>query len=75
MTAATEMKAHPEATTFLSLVHDAAAQEGIRVTHALREAIRAYPDATRVSLKHAAIAAGINWRTARNVYDRVQRGA
>jgi hypothetical protein len=66
-------KAHPESTTFLQLVRESAGQDGIRVSEALRAAIQAFPDATRISLKHAAIAAGINWRTARNVWDRAHR--
>jgi hypothetical protein len=68
-------KADPVSTTMLIALRDAAATEEVRVTHALRATLAAHPAATRVAFKHAAILVGINWRTARNTFDRVARGA
>lgn len=67
-------RAHPAAAIFLQSVSMEAKTDEVRATEAVREAIRAFPDATRVGIKHAAIVAGINGYTARNTYDRVQRG-
>lgn len=67
-----ETKVHPEAATFLQWVTET---EKVTVAEALRATMTAYPDVTRVSLKHAAAAAGINWKTARNVWDRAHKGA
>lgn len=66
-------KAHPAALVFLCSVAKTARKDQVRATEAVREAIRAFPDATRIGIKHAAIAAGINARTARNTFDRVTR--
>lgn len=68
-------KADPVAATMLLSLREAAETEAVRVTHALRATLAAHPDATRIAFKHAAIVAGINWRTARNTFDRVARGA
>lgn len=69
----TVAKADPVATTLLQMARAEASREGIRVVDALRSTLLAHPRVSRVGFKHAAIAAGINWRTARNVYDRVTR--
>lgn len=66
------IKADPIATTLLQLIRDAAAAEAVPVVAALRGTLAAHPTVTRVGFKHAAIAAGINWRTARNTFDRVR---
>lgn len=72
---ATEAKADPVATTMLGLIRAVADKEQVPVVAALRGTLAAHPKVTRVGFKHAAIAVGINWKTARNTYDRVQRGA
>lgn len=44
-------------------------------SEAVRKVMEQHPKATRIQIKHSAIAAGINGLTARNTFDRVRRAA
>jgi hypothetical protein len=63
-------KADAAAVEFLMGLRKVAAEQQITATEAVREAI-VVTGASRIGIKHAAILAGINARTARNTYDRV----
>ena len=66
-------KADPKAFEFLMTLRALAAKEQITATEAVRQAIQQCPRATRIGVKHAAMLAGINARTARNTYDRCRK--
>lgn len=66
-------KADSAVLQFLIETSKVAAEQRITATEAVREAIVLFPEASRIGVKHAAILAGINARTARNTYDRVTR--
>ncbi len=66
------MKADTNVLEFLSTLRQEAVAKEITATEAVRAAIVRFPKATRIGVKHAAIAVGINARTARNTFDRVK---
>ena len=68
------MKADTTVLNFLTSLRAEAVKKEINATSAVRLAIEKFPDATRIGVKHAAIAVGINARTARNTFDRVKNG-
>jgi len=70
---ANQAKADPKALSFLLNLRALAKTEQITATEAVRQAIVQCPRATRIGVKHAAMIAGINARTARNTYDRVTK--
>lgn len=65
------VKADEAVLQFLLETRKVAATQSITATEAVREAIVLFPEASRIGVKHAAILAGINARTARNTFDRV----
>jgi len=66
-------KADPKALTFLMNLRAVAVPGEITATEAVRQTIVKFPSASRIGVKHAAMLAGINARTARNTFDRVTR--
>lgn len=58
----------PELVDFLK-----AAVKESSVAEAIRNLVVAYPEATRINVKHSAAAAGINPLTARNTFDRINK--
>lgn len=66
-------KADADVLEFLKNLRKVAVAQSITATEAVREAIVLFPKASRIGVKHAAILAGINARTARNTFDRVAR--
>lgn len=67
-------KADTTVLNFLTGLRAEAVTKEITATAAVRQAIEKFPTATRIGVKHAAIAVGINARTARNTFDRVKAG-
>lgn len=61
-------KVLPELVDFLK-----AAVKESSVAEAIRNLVVAYPEATRINVKHSAAAAGINPLTARNTFDRINK--
>lgn len=64
-------KADPAALALFLAMREVAASQEITATEAVRQVLAKCPRASRIGVKHAAICAGINARTARNTFDRI----
>jgi len=71
---ATETKSAMVAINFLMKLREKAKAEQIRSTHAVQLLVAKHPELSRPVVSKAAVYAGINTLTARNVWDSVHHG-
>jgi len=66
-------KINPEVLVSLQTMLEVSAQNDLKTSWVVQSVLEEYPSVTRGEFRQSCEAAGIDWLTARNVFDRVKK--